>query len=91
MLAVMPMMKNLLILVSMTLASTPALASGTHDNSHGEAGFAVGESTDAEPDRVIEVSITWRFEGDDTVVFACNEPEHFEAGMRHDIDLAHSH
>jgi len=26
-------------------------------------------------------SLTWDFEGDDTVVFACNIPGHYEAGM----------
>lgn len=26
-------------------------------------------------------TLTWNFEGDDTVVFACNIPGHFEAGM----------
>ena len=39
-------------------------------------------------------SITWRFMGKDTVVFACNIPGHFEAGMRHDLpimDKSHSH
>ena len=33
-------------------------------------------------------SITWRFAGDDTVVFACNVPGHFEAGMHHDLVIA---
>ena len=32
-------------------------------------------------------SITWRFIGKDTVVFACNIPGHFEAGMRHDLAI----
>ena len=32
-------------------------------------------------------SITWRFAGDDTVVFACNVPGHFEAGMHHDLAI----
>lgn len=32
-------------------------------------------------------SITWRFMGDDTVVFACNIPGHFEAGMHHDMSI----
>lgn len=27
--------------------------------------------------------LLWRFMGDDTVVFACNIPGHFEAGMKH--------
>lgn len=27
--------------------------------------------------------LSWRFMGDDTVVFACNIPGHFEAGMKH--------
>lgn len=32
-------------------------------------------------------SLTWKFQGDDTVVFACNEPGHFEAGMHHSLDI----
>ena len=28
-------------------------------------------------------SLSWKFMGDDTVVFACNIPGHFEAGMKH--------
>lgn len=158
-------MKNLLTLILLSLTSTPVLAAGTHDHSHGPADFAVGEPADGKPDRVIEVSmldtmrfvfkpelndlhdgevirfnvrndgqvvhefsignaaeqkkhaemmrkmpdmkhedpntvslepgasatITWRFKGKDTVVFACNIPGHFEAGMRHDLALAHSH
>ena len=32
-------------------------------------------------------SLTWKFKGDDTVVFACNEPGHFAAGMHHSLDL----
>jgi uncharacterized cupredoxin-like copper-binding protein len=28
--------------------------------------------------------LKWRFMGDDTVVFACNIPGHFEAGMKHE-------
>ena len=32
-------------------------------------------------------SITWRFEGDETVVFACNIPGHFEAGMHYDLPI----
>lgn len=32
-------------------------------------------------------SLTWRFKGKDTVVFACNIPGHFEAGMRNDVAL----
>lgn len=27
--------------------------------------------------------LTWKFMGDETVVFACNIPGHFEAGMKH--------
>lgn len=34
-------------------------------------------------------TITWRFKGDDTVVFACNEPGHFEAGMHHNLAIKH--
>lgn len=32
-------------------------------------------------------TITWRFKGDDTVVFACNIPGHFEAGMHHKLPI----
>lgn len=32
-------------------------------------------------------TLTWRFEGDDTVVFACNIPGHYEAGMFKNVDL----
>lgn len=32
-------------------------------------------------------TLTWRFDGDDTVVFACNVPGHFEAGMHHSLDI----
>ena len=32
-------------------------------------------------------SLTWRFKGDDTVVFSCNVPGHFEAGMHHSLDM----
>jgi len=32
-------------------------------------------------------TLTWHFHGDDTVVFACNEPGHFEAGMHHSLDI----
>ena len=35
--------------------------------------------------------VIWRFKGEDTVVFACNELGHFEAGMRHDLKIGHSH
>ena len=31
--------------------------------------------------------IVWRFKGKDTVVFSCNIPGHFEAGMRHDVAI----
>ena len=31
--------------------------------------------------------IKWRFLGDDTVVFACNIPGHFEAGMLHRVAI----
>ena len=36
-------------------------------------------------------AITWRFKGHNTVVFACNIPGHFEAGMRHDLAIMASH
>tara|TARA_B110000438_G_scaffold302172_1_gene359046 strand:- start:1647 stop:2174 length:528 start_codon:yes stop_codon:yes gene_type:complete len=32
-------------------------------------------------------TITWRFEGDEMVVFACNIPGHFDAGMFKKIEL----
>ena len=31
--------------------------------------------------------LKWRFTGDDTVVFACNIPGHFEAGMVHRAEI----
>ena len=31
--------------------------------------------------------IRWRFMGDDTVVFACNIPGHYEAGMHHKVPI----
>lgn len=36
-------------------------------------------------------SLSWPFEGSDTVVFACNIPGHFEAGMHYDIAIMGSH
>ncbi|MFT5503100.1 MAG: putative cupredoxin-like copper-binding protein [Gammaproteobacteria bacterium] len=39
-------------------------------------------------------NVIWRFKNDETVVFACNELGHFEAGMRHDSIIkvsGHSH
>ena len=36
-------------------------------------------------------SLTWRFEGDDKVIFACNVPGHFEAGMHHDLAISKAH
>jgi uncharacterized cupredoxin-like copper-binding protein len=32
-------------------------------------------------------TITWHFEGDDTIVFACNIPGHYEAGMFQNVRL----
>ena len=32
-------------------------------------------------------TLIWRFDGDDTVVFACNVPGHFQAGMHHALDI----
>jgi len=34
-------------------------------------------------------SLTWKFTGDSEVVFACNVPGHFEAGMVHRVTLNH--
>jgi uncharacterized cupredoxin-like copper-binding protein len=31
--------------------------------------------------------LSWKFMGDDTVVFACNFPGHFEAGMKHMLPI----
>ena len=33
-------------------------------------------------------TLRWRFEGSDTVVFACNIPGHFEAGMHHNVAIS---
>jgi len=34
-------------------------------------------------------SLSWTFMGKDTVVFACNVPGHFEAGMKHSLTIGH--
>jgi len=34
--------------------------------------------------------LSWRFMGNDTVVFACNIPGHFEAGMKHVLPITAS-
>jgi len=31
--------------------------------------------------------LSWKFMGKDTVVFACNIPGHFEAGMKHELAI----
>ena len=154
-------MKTLSILPIIALIAPSVFATGTHDHSHGDHKFSVGEPTSDKPDRIFDVSmqdtmrfvftpefnglhenevirfnvrndgsilhefsignaadqvehakmmrampdmkhedpntvslesgasasITWRFKGDDTVVFACNIPGHFEAGMRHDLAI----
>ena len=138
-----------------------AMAAGTHEHSHDDEKFSVGEPGKGSPDRVIKVSmldsmrfvfepqldtlrhgetiefvvtndgviqhefsignaedqvkhaemmrkmpnmvhedpntislaagetgrLSWRFLGDDTVVFACNVPGHFEAGMKHVLPI----
>ena len=33
--------------------------------------------------------LSWKFMGKDTVVFACNVPGHFEAGMKHMMAISH--
>ena len=33
--------------------------------------------------------LSWKFMGKDTVVFACNVPGHFEAGMKHILAISH--
>ena len=32
-------------------------------------------------------TLAWKFMGEDTVVFACNIPGHFEAGMHHNVKI----
>ena len=32
-------------------------------------------------------TITWRFMGKDTVIFSCNVPGHYEAGMHHGLPI----
>lgn len=32
-------------------------------------------------------TLAWKFKGKDTVVFACNIPGHFEAGMHHNVKI----
>ena len=34
-------------------------------------------------------NLSWTFMGNDTVVFACNVPGHFEAGMKHTMAISH--
>jgi uncharacterized cupredoxin-like copper-binding protein len=119
------------------------MASGTHDHSHDNMKFSVGEPGKGIPDRSISVSmqdtmrfvfepvlgelkngetiefnvrndgqiqhefsignaedqvkvslvpgesatLSWKFMGKDTVVFACNIPGHFEAGMKHILPI----
>ena len=36
-----------------------------------------------------EAELNWRFKGAQTVVFACNIPGHFEAGMHHKTKIVH--
>jgi len=143
--------------IVLALFSSSLLASGTHDHSHDNMKFSVGEPGKGTPDRTISVSmldtmrfefvpelgalkqgetiefhvkndgsirhefslgnaedqvkhalmmqkmpdmkhsdpntvslapgesatLSWKFMGKDTVVFACNIPGHFEAGMKH--------
>ena len=142
--------------IILALFSPTLMASGTHDHSHGNAKYSVGEPGKGTPDRTISVSmqdtmrfvfdpdldelkngetikftvrndgqiqhefsignaqdqvkhaimmqnmpdmkhndpntvslapgelakLSWKFMGKDTVVFACNIPGHFEAGMK---------
>jgi len=150
-------MTCLIKVVLLGLFSSALMASGTHNHSHGDMKFSVGEPGKGTPDRVISVSmldsmrfvftpvlgeirqgetvefrvkndgsiqhefsignaedqikhaqmmqkmpdmehsdpntvslapgesatLAWKFMGKDTVVFACNIPGHFEAGMKH--------
>jgi len=34
--------------------------------------------------------MNWRFEGDNEVVFSCNIPGHFEAGMHHEANIVNT-
>jgi uncharacterized cupredoxin-like copper-binding protein len=142
--------------IILALFSSTLMASGTHDHSHGNAKYSVGEPGKGTPDRTISVSmqdtmrfvfdpdldelkngetieftvrndgqiqhefsigneedqvkhaimmqnmpdmkhndpntvslapgalvkLSWKFMGKDTVIFACNIPGHFEAGMK---------
>ena len=35
-------------------------------------------------------TLKWRFKGGETVVFACNIPGHYEAGMHHQLAMTES-
>ena len=152
-------MKHIIKAVVLGLFSTSLIAAGSHDHSHGNMKYSVGEPGKGMPDRVIAVSmqdsmrfkfepepgvlkhgeviefrvsndgniqhefsignaedqvkhaimmknmpgmkhsdpntvslapgesanLSWKFMGKDTVVFACNIPGHFEAGMKHEL------
>jgi len=154
-------MKYMFNIVLLGLFSSLAMASGTHDHSHGNMKYSVGEPGKGTPHRVISVSmqdtmrfvfepaldslkdgevvefrvsndgniqhefsignaddqvkhaimmqnmpdmkhsdpntvslapgesasLAWKFIGKDTVVFSCNVPGHFEAGMKHLIAI----
>ena len=147
--------------IVLALFSSTLMASGTHNHSHGNAKFSVGEPGKGIPDRSISVSmrdsmrfvfepdrgelkhgetiefnvrnygqiqhefsignaedqvkhaiimknmpdmkhndpntvsllpgksatLSWKFMGKDIVVFACNIPGHFEAGMKHALAI----
>ena len=36
-----------------------------------------------------ESEMNWRFAGDEEVIFSCNIPGHYEAGMRHEARIVH--
>ena len=47
---------------------------------------ADGNTVTVEPGK--SKTLTWQFEGDDVVVFACNIPGHYEAGMYRKVPLS---
>ena len=60
---------------------------------HAQMMLAMPDMHHADPNTVSlepgeTATLPWQFMGKDTVVFACNIPGHFQAGMRHDLKIS---